>query len=174
MRHVLVLMEIWRVEAQDFKEVMARWATGISVITSVEADKWYGFTANSFASVSIDPYLISMSVAKSLYTLEVIERSGVFAVNILRKDHLALGMRFAGMIPEFNENRFEGLNARLSENGCPLLPDVLGWMDCKVYKIVDVGASVLFLGEVTGAHWGEGEPLVYWNRQWGEFKPQES
>jgi flavin reductase (DIM6/NTAB) family NADH-FMN oxidoreductase RutF len=174
MYHALITTEMLRVEAQDFKEVMARWATGISVITSADGNKWYGFTANSFASVSIEPYLISMSVAKSLYTLSVIEKSGVFAVNILRKNHIDWGMRFAGMIPEFDENRFEGLNARLSENGCPLLPDILGWMDCKVFKTVDVGASVLFLGEVTGAQWGEGEPLVYWNRQWGEFKTQES
>ena len=161
-------------EAQDFKEVMARWATGISVITTAQDDIWYGFTANSFASVSIDPYLISMSVAKSLYTLQVIENTGIFAVNILRKEHVHLGMRFAGMIPEYDEKRFEGLNATLSVNGCPLLPDVLGWMDCKVYKSIDVGSSVLFLGEVTGAYWSAiGDPLVYWNRHWGEFKAQE-
>jgi flavin reductase (DIM6/NTAB) family NADH-FMN oxidoreductase RutF len=162
------------VEAQDFKEVMARWATGISVITAAQDDVWYGFTANSFASVSIDPYLISMSMAKSLHTLEVIQNTGAFAVNVLKKDHAHLGMRFAGMIPELNENRFEGLNATLSANGCPLLPDTLGWMDCKVYKTLDVGASILFLGEVTGAQWSAvGDPLVYWNRQWGEFKEQD-
>jgi flavin reductase (DIM6/NTAB) family NADH-FMN oxidoreductase RutF len=161
------------VEAQDFKEVMARWATGIAVITATQDDTWYGFTANSFASVSINPFLISMSMAKSLHTLQIIEATNQFAVNILRKEHADLGMRFAGMLPEYHEKRFAGLNVTLSANGCPLLPDVLGWMDCKVYKTLDVGASILFLGEVTGAYWSaSGDPLVYWNRQWGEFKAQ--
>jgi len=158
---------------QDFKEVMSRWATGISVITTTHKEQWRGFTANSFASVSVDPFLISMSVSKTVNTLEYLQGSGVFAVNILRKSQKDWGMRFAGMMPEFAENRFAGLDISLSENGCPLLPDVLGWMDCKVYQEIDLGASIMFLGQVTGAYYTDGDPLVYWHRQWGEFKPQE-
>jgi flavin reductase (DIM6/NTAB) family NADH-FMN oxidoreductase RutF len=155
-----------------FKEVMSRWATGISVITTAYEGEWRGITANSFASVSIEPLLISMSVSKSLHTLEVFQKSGIFAVNVLKESQLDWGMRFAGMIPEFNENRFDGLGATLSKNGSPLLPDVLGWMDCKIYQTIDVGASVLFLGEVTDAYSVDGEPLVYFHRQWGGFKAQ--
>lgn len=159
----------------DFKNVMGRWATGISVITTAHNDEWRGFTANSFASVSIDPLLISMSVAKSLYTLEYIQNSGKFAVNVLKQGQLDWGMRFAGMVEGYEEDRFRGLDITLSANGNPLLPDVLGWMDCKVYKTVDVGASLLFLGEVTAAGWSdEGEPLIYFNRQWGAFTSLDS
>lgn len=160
------------VDVQDFKNVMARWTTGISVITTAYEGQWRGFTANSFASVSIDPLLISMSIAKTLHTLQFVEASQTFAVNILSSAQADLGKRFAGMIPEFNENRFDGLDVTLSANSNPLLPDTLGWMDCKVYKTVDLGASTLFLGEVTGAHWADGEPLAYFNRQWGRFAPQ--
>lgn len=157
----------------NFKEVMSRWASGISVITTAYEGEWRGITANSFASVSIEPLLISMSVSKTLHTLEFFQKSGIFAVNVLKESQLDWGKRFAGMIPEFAEKRFEGLNATLSKNGAPLLPDVLGWMDCKVYQTIDVGASVLFLGEVTDAHAVDGEPLVYFHRQWGGFRAQE-
>ena len=156
-----------------FKEVMSRWATGISVITTAYEGDWRGITANSFASVSIDPLLISMSVSKTLYTLEMFQKSGIFAVNVLKESQLDWGKRFAGMIPEYNERRFEGLDAVLSKNGSPILPDVLGWMDCKVYQQIDVCASVLFLGEVTDADFADGEPLVYFHRQWGGFRAQE-
>ena len=44
---------------QDFKQVMSRWATGISVITTTHDEIWAGFTASSFASVSVEPFLIS-------------------------------------------------------------------------------------------------------------------
>lgn len=158
----------------DFKQVMSRWATGISVITTSHNNEWRGFTANSFASVSIDPLLISMSVAKSLNTLEYIQNSGYFAVNILTNEQADLGMRFAGMVPEFREDRFIGLDVSLSDNGSPLLANTLGWMDCKVYQTIDVGASILFLGEVTGAGWAdEGSPLLYYHRQWGKFTSNE-
>jgi len=161
-------------DVQTFKDVMSRWATGISVITTAHNDEWRGFTANSFASVSIDPLLISMSISKQLQTLRYVQDSGAFAVHVLRTSQVDWGMRFAGMIPELDDNRFEGLDITLSENGCPLLPDVLAWMDCKVYKQIDVGASILFLGEVTDANASDGEPLVYWQRQWGGFITQES
>ena len=85
----------------SFKEVMSRWATGISVVTTAYEGEWRGITANSFASVSIDPLLISMSVSKSLHTLELFQKSGVFAVNVLRESQLDWGKRFAGMLPEF-------------------------------------------------------------------------
>jgi flavin reductase (DIM6/NTAB) family NADH-FMN oxidoreductase RutF len=172
-------MEFFMVDAQDFKQVMSRWTTGISVITTAHEDDWRGFTANSFASVSISPLLISMSVAKTLGTLDIIRASEAFAVNILTVEQADLGQRFAGMLPEFKENRFDGLNVTLSDNGNPLLPDTLGWMDCRVYQQIDVGASVLFLGEVTSAGWHESDddtpapvPLAYFMRQWGQFTPQ--
>lgn len=167
------------IDAQDFKQVMSRWTTGISVITTAHDDTWRGFTANSFASVSLSPLLISMSMAKTLGTLEMIQASEVFAVNILTAEQAHLGQRFAGMLPDFKENRFDGLDITLSERGNPLLPDTLGWMDCRVYQQIDVGASILFLGEVTAAGWQEvgdddtpAAPLSYFMRQWGQFTPQ--
>lgn len=160
------------VDAQDFKNVMSHWTTGISIITTAYEGEYRGFTANSFASVSVEPLLISMSIAKTLHTLTLIESSQTFAVNILKAEQADWGKRFAGMMPEFEENRFAGIDVTLSENGNPLLPDTLGWMDCTVYKTVDVGASLLFLGEVVGAQSADGEPLAYFNRQWGGFTPQ--
>lgn len=157
-------------DTDTFKNIMSRWASGISVITTAEDDNLYGFTANSLASVSIDPLLISMSVTRNLYTGQVIERTGVFTINILKESQREWGEVFAGMIPERKENRFDGINIEIAENGCPVLPDVMGWMACHVYQKIDVGASVLFLGEVTAGAWQDGSPLLYFNRAWGRFQ----
>ncbi|MCU0514730.1 MAG: flavin reductase family protein [Anaerolineae bacterium] len=159
-------------DVQSFKNVMSRWPSGVSVITTVHEGEWHGFTANSFASVSIEPMLISMSMAKTLHTGTLILTSRIFTVNILRQEQAHLGQRFAGMIPEYKERRFEGLNITLTETGCPLLPDTLGWMSCRVYQAIDVGASTLILGEVIDCYAAEaGEPLLYYRRQWGQFSP---
>lgn len=156
-------------DPQLFKAVMSRWVTGISVITTVYEGEVQGFTANSFASVSIDPLLISMSVAKSLYAGDLIQKSGTFAVNILTSDQIEWGKLFAGMYKD-RENRFENIVYSTTETGCPILPGVFGWLGCSVYKTVDVGASTLVLGEVQEAGFSEeGQPLAYFHRNWGTF-----
>lgn len=156
------------VDAQLFKNVMSNWATGIAIVTTVDNGVRLGFTVNSFASVSIAPLLISMSVAKSLYAGEVILKSGFFAINLLRSEQVEWAKLFAGFIPEVVD-RFEGIEATAANNGCPILPDTLAWMSCRVYKDIDVGASTLILGEVQDAQVNNGEPLLYMRREWGRF-----
>ncbi len=156
-------------DVQNFKNIMSHWTTGISVITTAHEEEWQGFTANSFASVSIDPMLISMSVSKTLYAGQLILKSGVFAVNILTRDQGNWSKLFAGMYPD-RKNRFENIICTPAANGSPILPGVLGWLGCRVYQSIDVGASILILGEITEGDLSEdGEPLVYYHRQWGYF-----
>jgi flavin reductase (DIM6/NTAB) family NADH-FMN oxidoreductase RutF len=159
-------------DAQAFKNVMSRWATGISVVTTHYEGETQGFTVNSYASVSIEPLLISMSIAKGMHAGELLQKSKVFTVNILTDKQAEFGMLFAGMFADRNENRFAGINTTLTKQGNLLLPDILGWMDCRVYQEIDVGASMLILGEVMDCDWtNDVEPLVYYHRQWGRFAP---
>ncbi|QPC81170.1 flavin reductase family protein [Phototrophicus methaneseepsis] len=160
-------------DSQVFKNIMSRWLTGISVITTNYEGEIQGFTANSFASVSIDPFLISMSVGKTLYAGDLIQKSGTFAINILTKDQAEWGKLFAGFYSD-RENRFENIVYSTTKSGNPILPGVFAWMDCRIYQTVDVGASTLILGEVTdGSFSVEGEPLAYFHRQWGHFVADE-
>lgn len=160
-------------EVQLFKNVMSQWATGISVITTKYDGELTGFTANSFASVSIDPMLISMSVTKQLYAGQLIQKSGAFVVNILKHDQVEWGKIFAGFYKD-HQNRFEGIAYIQANNGAPVLPDVLAWFACRVYTTIDVGASTLVLGEVTEGSVAEsGVPLLYHNRHWGTFQAME-
>jgi len=157
------------VEEQAFKNVLSRWATGITIITAASGDHWQGFTANSFATVSVKPPLVSMNVAKRIASAELIRTTGYFAVNVLNLDQMEWGKIFAGIIP--TEDRFADIDVKLSENGCPLLPDVMGWLECKVYHSLDIDENIMFVGEVLNAGWSENnlEPLLYFHRHWGKF-----
>lgn len=161
-------------DVQSFKNVMARWATGIAIITTTHAGEQQGFTANSLTSVSIEPLLISMSVAKTLHAGDLIQQSGMFAVNILKRHQAEWGQIFAGFTDA--TDRFAGIaTTPAPDNGSPLLPDTLGWLACKVHQTLDVGTSTLILGQVTAcSHDENGEPLAYFNRQWGHFQPQQA
>jgi flavin reductase (DIM6/NTAB) family NADH-FMN oxidoreductase RutF len=154
------------IEPQAFREVMAHWASGVTVVTTLEQDQPVGITVSSFASLSLQPPQILVCINRKLYTHDTLVRSGFFAVNILTIDQVAWGMRFAGMVPEA-EDRFQGIQWFHAETGAPLLPAVLGWLDCRVRHALDGGDHTIFVGEVVASSVrDDGEPLMYFNRSW--------
>ncbi len=160
------------VEPQKFKHGLSRWATGITVVTTRYEDELQGFTASSFSSVSLEPPLIAMNIVRSMYPGQILVKSGVFAVNILKHEQLEWGQLFAGMMPEVKD-RFADIDHTSAVTGSPILPDVLAWLDCKVYRTIDLGHNLMIIGEVQdiGVSQDDGEPLLYFNRQWGMFSP---
>lgn len=149
-----------------FKQAMSLWASGVTVVTTQWNGENFGLTASSFNSVSLDPTLVSVNLAKSLYTHALVQQSGTFAVSILAADQVDLGMRFAGLIPEL-EDRFEGLRTEVAVTGCPIIPGCLAWVDCRVRHGFEAGDHTIFVGEVLEAGGREsGQPLLYFNRDW--------
>ncbi|MFO7634314.1 MAG: flavin reductase family protein [Caldilinea sp.] len=157
------------IQVQLFKEALAHWASGVTVVTTRVDGKPVGITASSLTSVSLDPPQILICVSRKLFTHQAIEQSGVFAVNILGTDHLEWGMRFAGMIPELSD-RFAGMELQQGVTGAPILPDVLAWIDCRLRHAYDGGDHTIFVGEVMAAGaTEERSPLLYFNRMWRQL-----
>lgn len=158
------------VDAQTFREALAHWATGVTVVTTVAQGSAVGITASSFTSLSVNPPRVLISVNKRLYTHQAIRSAGIFAVNVLSEDQLEWGMRFAGLTPE-TEDRFAGIATFRAETGAPILPGVPAWVDCEVVERYDGVDHTIFVGEVLAAGGsGEGNPLLYYNRQWRALK----
>lgn len=155
---------------QAFKDTLAQWSSGVTVVTTAWHDTWYGITVSSFASVSLEPPLISVCVAKKLFTHGVIAESSIFAVNILNREQVEWAKRFAGFYPEIKD-RFADINCLTAVTGCPVFPDAMGWLDCRVYRAYDGGDHTIIVGEVVANGHNERShpPLVYYNRQWGQF-----
>jgi flavin reductase (DIM6/NTAB) family NADH-FMN oxidoreductase RutF len=152
-----------------FKKVMAQWSSGITIVTTAFDGHWQGITANSFSSVSLNPPLVAVSIDKKLYTHSFLERSGIFAVNILGADQVQWGKLFAGFFPEI-EDRFAGIEFQTAITGSPILADVIGWVDCQVRHSYDAGDHTIFVGDVVaGDTPRDAVPLVYHNRTWGQF-----
>ena len=161
------------IDSQDFRATLAQWASGVTVVTTVHDGQRVGITASSFSSVSLEPPRILICVAKRLYTHQMIERSRIFGVNILSSEQQAWGMRFAGQVPEL-EDRFSDIDVFTAETGAPLLPDVLGWLDCRLSAAHDAGDHTIFVGDVIAASAQEsGDPILYYNRQWRHMAPAE-
>lgn len=157
------------IDPQVYKRTMGQWCAGVTVVTTVNDGVPYGMTANSFISVSINPLLVLVSVDHKAQIHGLITRSQVYAVNILKAEQVDWGKRFAGLMKEI-VNRFEGIDYQVAVTGSPVLPGVIGWVDCRLYTAQEVGDHTLFIGEVLAAEGpGGAEPLLYYNRQWGIF-----
>jgi flavin reductase (DIM6/NTAB) family NADH-FMN oxidoreductase RutF len=155
------------IDGLQFRQAMAQFASGVTVVTATRDGKPYGLTASSFASLSLDPPLVLVCLSRTLSTYEIIEGAGVFAVNILSAHQLEVARRFAGLHPS-PIDRFDQVEWTPSKNGSPLLPGCLAWVDCRIRNIYDGGDHSIFVGAVEDAGvTGAGDPLLYHNRLWG-------
>ncbi len=154
------------INSDDFKKALSKFATGVTVVTTLYGGKPIGMTASSFSSLSLDPALVLVSLNKKLFTHKVILDSGVFAISVLGANQKELGMRFAGMIPGV-EDRFAGVAVTTAVTGCPVLTDALAWLDCRVWETYDGGDHTIFVGEVVDVYASERDtPLLYHSRLW--------
>ncbi len=146
--------------AETFKQALARWASGVTIVTSRHGAEVHGMTVSAFSSVSLDPPLVLVCADKTSNTHALIERSGVFTVSVLARGQDALSNRFASKKQE--RERFVGLACPTGATGCPRIPGAAVALDCRVTRSVDAGDHVVYIGHVEDAAVSDAPPLVYY------------
>ena len=151
-------------DTKDLRQVFGRFATGITVITTrTPESEDYGVTINSFASVSLEPPLVSFALQRSSPMGEHIRRAKGYAVNILSADQQELSNYFAS-----DEHRQPFTNWPLLPKSAsqPLLADCLAVLECQLWQEYDGGDHVLLLAEVLDCQAFEGQPLLYYRSRY--------
>jgi flavin reductase (DIM6/NTAB) family NADH-FMN oxidoreductase RutF len=145
-------------DGRDLRRAFGNFATGVTVVTTVdEAGNPCGFTANSFTSVSIDPPLLLVSIAKTAYGCDVFTHSRGFAVNILARNQRELSNRFAAA----GTDKFAGLDWHGAQSGSPVINDVVAWFDCAHHEQVDAGDHIILIGRVLQYAYNTDTPLGF-------------
>ena len=151
-------------DSERFRQVAGRFATGVTVVTTVGEGAVRGMTVNAFASVSLDPLLVLVSVDRQASMHELIERHGVFAVTVLSAEQEALSRYFASPGRAEGAAQFADVACDAApSSGSPVIRGGLAWLDCRVAAAHAAGDHTLFVGEVVvlGGPF-EGEPLVFY------------
>ncbi len=130
--------------ALRFRDVLGRFCTGVTVVTSMSGGLPVGMTCQSFSSVSLDPPLVLFCPAKTSRSWPLIQRAGHFCVNLLSHGQHDLSNAFATK----GADKFAGVTWRPSATGAPLLDGVLGWVDCTVYAVHEAGDHYVVIGRV--------------------------
>lgn len=149
------------VEPALFRQLLGRFATGVTVLTTrapTPGGEPIGMTASSVASVSLDPPLVLVSVDRRHEMHSALEAASCFVLNILAADQEAISRRFAGDEP----NRFSGVGFHTNKRGVAVLDGVLAHIECEKQTAIPAGDHTVFLGLVVGGSVTDRRPLLYY------------
>lgn len=150
--------------SDSLREVMRGWPTGVAVVTARDREYAHGMTVNSLTSVSLDPPVITVSLAVQTRTWRLVTASKKLGVTFLAQGQQHLADIFAGKISE-EEDRFTGLETFTLASDVPLLKAGRAHLDCVILQEVPLPKSTLFVAEVVAARSDLSiPPLVYLNR----------
>ncbi len=145
-------------DSRDLRRAFGSFATGVTIVTTVDADgEPCGYTANSFSTVSLEPPLVQVSIAKTSFGCQVFTKSGCYAVNILARNQRELSNQFASQ----GIDKFANVRWSAAKTGAPILEDVVAWFDCVEFKQVDAGDHIILIGEVTDYRYTTDAPLGF-------------
>ncbi|MFM6852941.1 MAG: flavin reductase family protein, partial [Sphingopyxis sp.] len=146
-------------DARTFRDALGCFATGVTIVTAMDADGApIGLTANSFTSVSLDPPLLLVCIARNAGSAAVLERAERFAVNVLQIGQQPTSNRFAGK----GEDRFAATPWQIGEFGTPVLSGSLASFECARDAVHPGGDHFLLVGRVLKAMFEpRRDPLLY-------------
>lgn len=153
------------IDARQFRTVLGHFLSGVTVMTTRTESGVRGMTASAFTSLSLDPPLILVCVAKKAAMHGHLRADGRFAISILGADQAPVSNHFAGYAPDVTV----ALREDLGET--PVVDGALAWIDCAVHQLVDGGDHTIVIGRVESAGSADGAPLAYWRGKYGTFTP---
>ncbi|WP_024800948.1 flavin reductase family protein [Nocardia sp. BMG51109] len=151
------------ITASRYRAAMRRYPAGVTIVTLGSETGPIGFTATSFASLSLDPPLISFNIAHTSSSIEAMLAAESLVVHFLGDHQRHLAQRFSRTADE----RFADpqLWTRL-DTGEPVLHDTPIWVRATVYRLIPVGDHTVVVGLVTRVHDdtdADPAPLLYYN-----------
>lgn len=151
-----------------FRGALSRFASGVTVVTTVLDGVEHAMTASAFTSVSLDPPQVLVCSQRTSRFHEAVLTSGIWAVSILSDRGRAAAAWFAHSGRGL-EGQFDDVPHHRSPLGVPLLDASLAWLECRTIGAHDGGTHTILVGEVTWAsvHEDDDDPLLYYRSHYG-------
>ena len=154
---------------ETFKELMKRFASGVTLITFEDEGKLSGLTVSSFCSLSMNPPLILICIDKKIPSHNSLKNGASFGVNICTSKQGKLAWDFANSNIDKNE-LILSLNHRMTDDKVPLLNDCLASMECILKETYEGGDHTIFVGQIESGDFSEkSDPLIYYKSGLGNF-----
>jgi flavin reductase (DIM6/NTAB) family NADH-FMN oxidoreductase RutF len=147
-----------RIDPRKLRTALGQYATGVAVMTTRAPNgKLEGVTANSFASVSLEPPLVLWSLRRAAPSLNGFLEANMFVVNVLSREQSYLSRHFG----QPRTDKFADVRFSPGFGDCPVLEDVLSTFECSTETTVEGGDHVILIGRVRRFSYREGQPLIF-------------
>ena len=159
-------------DALEYRRVVGRFATGITVVTTVGGGRHHALTCNSFTSVSLDPVLVLFCAEKTARFHDAVLASGSWAVSVLSTGQERISRHFAVRGREL-AGQFDDLPHTFGPvTGAVVLDGALAAMECRTASVLDAGDHTVLVGEVLGLSVPEpaADPLLYYEGRYRTFE----
>jgi flavin reductase ActVB len=148
-------------DVREYRDALSKFPSGVTIVTTVDADgRPWGFTASAFASLSQDPPMVLVCLARSAECHPVFQAAEELAISILRPGHADIARLFATR----GVDKFGGGGFHWLEDGHPVVSDALAVLRCRKARMVEGGDHSIILGEVWAAETSDGHPMLYFER----------
>lgn len=154
-------------DPRAFRDALGQFGTGVTVITCATPTGPIGITANSFASVSLDPALVLWSPAKRSSRYPFFAAAEHFAVHVVADTQRHICDGFARSADAFGD-----LDWSPDPQGVPLINNCLSRFECQTQAVHDGGDHSIIVAKVTHVTTHPGAPLMFFGGQYGGFAPE--
>ncbi len=146
-------------DTTTFRQTIAQFPTGVSIVAAEVAGEIHGMTANSLASLSLNPMLMLICVDRRAKMAEFMQQAQGFSINVLREDQETLSTYFAGGWKQATPPSFKFVEW----TGGPLLEGCLAAIGCRIQKLIEAGDHWIVIGEIVALHLGvePHSPLIF-------------
>lgn len=157
------------VDPDAYRQVMGRFVTGVTIVTTRAGRIDHAMTANAIMSVSLDPLLMVISVEQEARFHDAVLEAQVWGVSLLPESGRAtaawLSTRGRPLHNQLDRVPFH----RGEQTGVALLDDALGTIECHTYDTVRAGDHTLVIGDVRSVSITDrpGDALVYYRGAFG-------
>ena len=152
-------------DQQVYRDVIGRFASGVTVITTTVDGAPFGTTASAVSSLSLEPPMVLVCLNKSSDTQVALLKAGAFCVNILAEGQQDLAYQFAR-----KGDKFAGIPYDAGIDEVPVLSGTLAHLECRTAETVTGGTHTVFLAHVAVAAGHDGAPLTYFRGRFGRLE----
>ena len=149
------------------RKAFGSFPTGVTIVTTRDGDAPVGFTANSFASVSLNPPMLLFCIDKSSDSADLYRSAPRFAVNVLSGAQKELSTRFS----TGTGDRFDGIEWQWSPEGNPVITGAVSHFNCETGRVVDAGDHLVIIGTVASLETGDGPSLGFHRGRYIDMDP---
>ena len=153
-------------DTRKLRDTFGCFATGVTVVSTVNGSgEFFGLTANSFTSLSLDPPLVLFCLDYKALSFDTFRETSHFVVNVLGEDQEELSAHFA----RSSVDKWNGVDYETWKTGCPVLPESIAVLECFTVARHEGGDHLIIIGQVERIRYDESEtkPLLYFKGRYG-------